>query len=434
MSIYLLPKIQQLKDGKFGKLIKLITSEFRKVINKESSLASLFKRDWILHLIIGLVFIITFISLVFFLRKAQKLDFLDNSIQLLSQIIAVIVGFLSIGSSIYLTSYDASETLNTLQQRLEKIMSTIRKTWYGNRNKRHKVTKGPFRNYLINSIKISFLDLFFNKQGEQWPLFIYRYYMDGVWYNNIESSRLAEIDNASKHSVQSLHEVYICAFKVLTIVQRIRNSGSALVFPNNCTQGSTSFINDLDTLNIKEDSPLPFEETKENAKKIITMAIRSQHYMEEEIRDHTENENWEPYQQSKFQFATTDYLLWLIYFINKLYLLRLSHLETKYPEILSKLSKESLEKFDIKPINNLKTEIFSARDKVTVVYGKSRYFRKLKRSSIPGIGLSSIVLFIVLFTWPFLKASSINAQIIGFSLLYSMGIASLLESSFFYLR
>lgn len=167
MSIYLLPKIQQLKDGKFGKLIKLITSEFRKVINKESSLASLFKRDWILHLIIGLVFIITFISLVFFLRKAQKLDFLDNSIQLLSQIIAVIVGFLSIGSSIYLTSYDASETLNTLQQRLEKIMSTIRKTWYGNRNKRHKVTKGPFRNYLINSIKISFLDLFFNKQGEQ---------------------------------------------------------------------------------------------------------------------------------------------------------------------------------------------------------------------------------------------------------------------------
>lgn len=428
--------IMELVNKKFKKIYVLL-SKFSEGCAKDwakekSSLRSYLRQECVLHALIVLIFIVTSILLVTFLRKPEKLDFLDNSIQLLSQIIAVIVGFLSIGSSVYLTSYDASETLNALQHRLEKAMSTIRKKWYGSfMRERHKVIRKPFINYLIRRSGTKFLDFFFSNQGEMWPLFIYRHYNDGVWYNKIELSRLAGLDNNIKYSVQFLHEAYICAHKVLITVLRIRNCGCGLVSSDEGTQGSINFINELDNLSLKENSPIPLNADIESAKSIINMAINSQHYIQEEIRCHSENQNWDPYLQSRFQFETTEYMLWLIYLTCKLIYLRLATLEAENPEMRSKLSEKSLEKFNIDSINDLKKEIFEIRKKTTVVYGKSSYFSELKKASIPGIGLSSIVLLIVLFAWPLIKASSTNTQIVGFSLLYSLGVASLLESFLF---
>lgn len=387
-----------------------------------------------LHGITAAAFGLVYLGMLHWLPGNLGVPELENSVQLLGQVLAIVVGVLLLGATISLSSYSGAASIVETQSEIDSSCDAFFEKFFASSNKdRHKLESLDFLRYLLSKPQVNTL-LFKSLSEDQseggW--FIYRPNWDGVWYQ-IKNSPFADRDDKSLSRIQVLHEVVITAHLVLKAVVTLRESGSSLVGRNEGTNGARSFIEHLDDLSRQGKLELPSEMPIKTAMELVCLAMLSEHYMREEFRDHTDNVNWDPFILTTFQLHFLDYAKSLMQFVAKLQYLRWQFVLQRYPLWASKVNEKDL--LSIETISRARELIWVVRRKVVSAHGASAYFNSIRRWSILGIGLSLLVLLSLLCGWPYLRwVADPATRLHGFILLYSAGIASLVESTVFILR
>ena len=89
----------------------------------------------------------------------------------------------------------------------------------------------------------------------------------------------------------------------------------------------------------------------------------------------------------------------------------------------------------IQVIDDAQRGLAELRNRIVSAHSSAKFFHEVKIWAVPGIGLSFLALVGILCIWPYLKwVESPQAQSEGFTVLYSIGIASLAESAVFLVR
>lgn len=212
-----------------------------------------------------------------------------------------------------------------------------------------------------------------------------------------------------------------------------------MLSPDIGTQGSKWFLIEfekgLTRFDSLKDGQVPDELSIEECCEVVWLAVYSTHYMWEELRDYSEELNWDPNKLSQFQVIFVDYFLWLLYFIIKFQFLRLAKAEGRFPSISKQFSDDTNNNILLEDLKKTKQKIFNVRKIAISEFGVSKHYLDLKKSSIPGIGLTAIVLIAVVVLWPFRDAMGSDERTLClFSLLYASGVSAILHGVFFMYR
>lgn len=374
-----------------------------------------------------------FLALTRLLPINTPLSDLESSIQLLSQILAMVVGVLLIGTTVSLNSYEGSDTINSIQIEIDKAVTPLFDRIFSGGRQAHKISRRWFLNFALNRPAIEGLQ-FFNPDAQsdgQW--FIYRPNWDGVWYQVFNSPFVdSSMTDERSHQVQSIHEAAICAYTVLESISDFRQSNCALLTKSHGTNGSRGFLERFEKHVNSNGASLPPKATLAQVKSVIALAIESQHYMREELAEHSENVAWEPHVLTKFQNGFTEYVVSMIHLVSKLQMLRLANAGQRCPGITERFDSTTKKKLFLKELNKLLEELTPIKKKIVSAHGAASYFHSIKKMSALGIGIALVVLIALLAGWPFLKyTSDASIRILGFATLYAAGIAALVESSWF---
>lgn len=387
----------------------------------------------VLHTVTGIAFIAMFVALRQLLPPTIAIADLESSIQLLAQVLALVVGVLLLGTTVSLSSYDDAASLNTIQTDLSKAAEPFFNKFFAGGRRAHKIDRSAFRRWMIRKPQIQTLRFFdpTAKEADGW--YIYRPHWDGVWYQVARSP----FANSSKpdeqlYQVQALHEAAISAFTVLRVVSEFCNSESALVTPNSGTNGSRWFIESFEKHADAHGVTLPSEADLSLTAGAISLAMASEHYMREEFRKHSDNLEWSPYVLTSFQLKFNEYSMALIRLVDKLQLLRLANVKARYSTSLRFNARKIEKALSFRLVDDAKCNVAAIRSRIVTAHGAAKYFYSIKRMSILGVGISLLVLLGLLCGWPLLKfASNSQTRNLGFIVLYSAGIAALIESSWF---
>mgnify|MGYP006891167094 CR=1 FL=1 len=374
-----------------------------------------------------------FLALTHYLPIDVPLSDLESSIQLLSQILAMVVGVLLIGTTVSLNSYEGSATINSIQIEIDKAITPLLDRLFSGGRRAHKITRRSFLNSALSRPAIEELQ-FFNPDAQpdgQW--FIYRPNWDGVWYQVFNSPFVnSSVTEERSHQVQAVHEAAICAYTVLKSIADFQQSNCALLTKIHGTNGSRGFLERFAKHVSNNGISLPSKATLAHVKSVIALAIESQHYMREEFVEHSENVAWEPHVLTKFQLGFSEYVVSMIHFVFKLQMLRLANVDQRCPGVTERFESKTKKKLFLKELNEVQEELTAIKKKIVSAHGAASYFHSIKKMSALGVGIALVVLIALLAGWPFLKyTTDASIRILGFATLYATGIAALVESSWF---
>lgn len=392
---------------------------------------------WLLS--IGL-FISLVILLYYYYPRPIKIEGMSQDIALITQILSIVIGIGLIGVTIYLSSYGSPDRLSAQLKDIEALAEPFFERFFAGGQRKNKVRNSKFRKYLFHSVKIKRL-IFKDSAKKEYPnYFVLRPYWNGVWYQVSDSPFKKSVEEKGNlNCIAILHELVICARAVLGVVYELRKSGTSLLSKNTGTQGSKWFLEEFkkrggefDALNYGQ---VPDEISQEEGLEMVWLAVYSAHYMREELRDYSEELNWEPFKLSQFQLFFLDYFLWVSYLVDKFQLLRIARVEMRFPSISTKFSDKTKKNLFTDELGDTKQKVFDVRKKAIAEFGVSKHYRELKKSSIPGIGLSAFVLVAIVVLWPFKEVIGCEERTLYlFSLLYAAGVSAILHGVFFMYR
>lgn len=389
------------------------------------------------HSITVIIFFTVYIELKSRLPLVPHIDGLENAIQFLSEVLAIIMGVLIIGFTVSLSSYAGYENLSALMQQLRDSTNPFFAEFFAGGRNRHKLNDRKFRRRLLYRAKVKKLlfKICSGKDGKDEGWFIYRPHWDGVWYQVANSPFYRS--NRNKYyllQIQLLHEAVICAFKVLESINEFRISDAGLLSNKRGSNGTKWFLEYFKEYKAKNNFELSSELSLEDAITAVSLALESEHYMQEEFQEHESNVNWTSIVLTNFQLKYVDYIKNMTYLIQKLQILRFANINKRCNSKLSQSQYKTqiTESLWLNKLTALRKDLASIRGKIVSSYGVAKYFHNLKWRSIPGLALSSFVLILLLFGWPYLKwASGMTLRIEVFAFLYAATIASVIESFYF---
>lgn len=393
--------------------------------------------DILLHSMTVIVFAAMYVGLKSWLPPNLPASDLENSIQLLGQVLALVVGVLLLGTTVSLSSYDGADTLSAIHSELGTSTEPFFAKFFAGGRARHKLRTREFRRRLLLRPRVEKL-LFSKYTGDEaeegW--FVYRPRWDGVWYQ-VANSPFSH-SNRTDHQlsqVQYLHEAVICANTVLKSIEEFRASGSALLGRDEGSNGTRWFLESFEKYKAQETSELPSELALHDAVAAVSLALASEHYVQEEFHNHADNVDWGPFVLTTFQLNYIDYVKSLINLVAKLQVLRWANLTQRFPSQSVQYSERIVELLSLSKLGEVRQNLATLRGQIVTAHGAARYFHNIKIWSIPGIGVSLFVLVGVLCGWPYLKWTAEPAmRTQGFIILYAAAIASLVESSIFLAR
>ena len=391
----------------------------------------------LLHSTTVIVFGAMYVELKSWLPPTLPAADLENSIQLLGQVLALVVGVLLLGTTVNLSSYDGADTLSTIHSELGASTEPFFAEFFAGGRARHKLDTREFRRRLLlrpRVEKLLFAQYTGNETEKGW--FIYRPHWDGVWYQVANSPFYnSNRTNDQLSQVQYLHEAVICANTVLKLIEEFQASGSTLLGHDEGSNGTRWFLESFEKYKAKGKFELPSELSLHDAVAAVSLALASEHYMQEEFRNHASNVNWGPFVLTTFQLKYIDYARSLIHLVEKLQVLRWANLTQRFPSKSSQYAERIAELLSLTQLGEVRQNLTTLRGKVVTAHGAAVYFHNIKMWSIPGIGVSLFVLVGVLCGWPYLKwAAEPAVRTHGFIVLYAAAIASFVESSTFLAR
>jgi hypothetical protein len=366
-----------------------------------------------------------------------RLEDMKSDIQFITQVLSIIIGISIIGASVHLSSYASTDRLRILTEEIASISEPLIEHFVSNDSPGKKISNSKFGKYLFNFAKIDKLIFIKKNKCEVEYYWILRPYWDGVWYQ-IHNSPFAKKTHSQDKIIcmQYMHESFICAVQSLSLVYQLRRSGSSLLSENSSSGGSKWFIEALEEAASKykwlKQDRIPNEVSIEEGLQIIKLAFQSQYYMWEELREYAEELNWKPYELGKFQVIFIDYLIWTVYFTIKFQFMRLSIVETRWPSASKKLSDKVKGKMYLDELIEIRKKLHDARKRVIAEFGVSKHYYELKKASIPGFGISAIVLLAIVIIWPIKEMmGSLDNILLLFSIFYAAGAVSICHGIYF---
>ncbi|ADG66673.1 hypothetical protein Plim_0828 [Planctopirus limnophila DSM 3776] len=362
---------------------------------------------------------------------------LEDSIQFLGQVLALVVGVLLIGTTVSLTSYDGSDILSTLYTEITTSVSTFFSKFFASGPTRHKLKSSKYRLRTLQRPGVATL-LFkqYDPRETNNGWYVYRPEWDGAWYQ-ISHSPFSHHNHTGVQleQIRFLHEAVICANCVLRAVDKLRSSGGAIVEYGYGTNGSIWFLESFEKYKSSGHLEIPQELSLNEAVSKIKLALDSEHYLQEELREHARNVLWAPFVLTTFQLEYIDYVKSLTHLVEKLQLLRWANIRAKFPQVCEIQEQRIVDFLGINNFLKVRMALYSLRAKVVTAHGATSYFHQVKSWSIPGIGVSLIVLLGLLCGWPYLKwAADHPTRDEGFVILYAAAISAMCESSIFLVR
>lgn len=388
------------------------------------------------HRIVSLaVFFTIYSGMRIWLPPVLPTSEIDKAMELLAQVLAVVIGVLLIGMSVSISSYSESDILSSLHSSLNENSKELYAHFFPSGQKRGKLQATKFRKKIIQ--RPGFNTLLFrqyaSRDEEGW--FILRPFWDGVWYQ-VYRSPFADCDltDARMAQVQFLHEAVLSANIVLQVIRRFRDNRGACIKYGTGTNGTIWFLKRLRYCKTAR-SGLPKELTLTAGADLISLAIESKHYMYEEFSKYSRIGGWSPFHFATFLLAYLEYLHSLCNFIRKLQMLRWALLWERFPGGCSFESVWPRRALLIQVIDDAQRGLAELRNRIVSAHLSAKFFHEVKIWAVPGIGLSFLALVGILCIWPYLKwVESPQVQSEGFTVLYSIGIASLAESAVFLVR
>lgn len=361
--------------------------------------------------------------------KAPTAD-LDSAMQLLTQVLAVSVGIMLVGITVYSSSYDASDSISEIGEQLQDIGGPFFEDFFGNSKTGKKLRTLSFRRTL--SVVPAPFELEFYKRvdGKKEPYFVYRW--DGVWYWTHESPFSELDDDFALASIGVQHEVTIMAFKCLEHVKSVRTKKLHLIDDDSGSNGSIWFWERFKKSKLFSIDELPPSMSPQHSIELVFHALGAEHYMHEEFRDHREEIDWNPEKVTQFYLIYVDYLIALTQFIEKIQKGRALRIAGRFSMTSDEINEKLLNPLKFNSIYSCREKLNQVRKRIITVHGVARYYTLLRRASIPGIGSAVIALFLILLLWPLSKMSmSAHARFETFLTLYACGVAALWESFMF---
>jgi len=265
-----------------------------------------------------------------------------SSLELMTQILSILVGFLSIGVSYYISSYDEKESINELRKKYAEITKEIRCHWFNPRKEhKRKIDNPTFRKSLYSKTNRKKLVLYRKIHQQYHQVFINRPYFDGVCYLQVRINS-EEVVDKNELNVKAFTELFVCSFKCLKGIRRMRKKQCALVSKKRGTHGSIEWLKKFETIDMLKRNTLPATVGFTEACEIIEIAIKSTHYMFEEFNRHSENIDWKPSTFSDFLYEYSAYILWLFFMIRKFNSLRVEVADIHTPRFIEKAIKNNL--------------------------------------------------------------------------------------------
>lgn len=316
-----------------------------------------------------------------------KITELDAYISLITQVLSVLVGFAYVGTTFHLSGYSVSEPMSDLLKSIEKVARKIKKIHLQGPPKKAKIRKDTFLSRVMLNVGIEVLQL--RDDSDQY--YVFRPYWDGVWYQVFWSPYKEKTSSKEQlFSIECLHEVTICAAKIVGIIHELRHNNINLLTHNQGSQGSRNFIKKFEELIEKYSSlkngDLPNHINIDDSILITYIAIYSEHYMLEELNNYSEEVNWEPYELAYFEVVINEYMLWICYLIHHIQRLRFSLVERRTPGLTEKFSDTTIKKLGFEDLSKQKKKILELRKSAINIYGVNKRYKEIKQASIPGIG------------------------------------------------
>jgi hypothetical protein len=375
---------------------------------------------------------------LFFLLIPLSVDkaALDGAIQLLAQMLAIAAGVLMVGATVSSASYDDSEPILALEEKLSLLVRRLDKWTERRRSKYGALFRRFSRSRIVYAPKLDKLYFSsFDSKGEKSSLFVRRPYADGAFYW-VMSSPFGDEANASSArlvQVKALHEAVVCATDVIDQVVKIRKSGFALLDASNGTNGSKWFIEDLESYLSDGAVQLQDQLDIDAAARAIAIALQSLHYMNDELINHVENVDWAPHTLSGFLHSAAQYYIAVCDVLVKLQFLRVGNALSRL-----KLDSFSDRSFSVDRVGNLyrlRKKLLKVASGLVIFYGRAKYFERVKSMSHSGVVIAMVAFLLMLVVWPLVRINcEIYFIVLGFSVVYSAGLVALLECSWFLSR
>jgi hypothetical protein len=175
------------------------------------------------------VFWSMYASLMNWIPRGVAAAELDDSVQLLAQLLGLLVGVLLVGTTVSLSSFDLSEPIAQISSSIASSTQSFHSEFFSSGRSRHRILRRHARRRMLARPGVRQL-AFPSKDYRGEPWVIERPEWDGAWYQ-IASSPFASTGHSrtERRQVQALHEAVICAQLVINSVIRFRGSAATLL-------------------------------------------------------------------------------------------------------------------------------------------------------------------------------------------------------------
>ena len=383
-------------------------------------------------------------SLIVFGSKADKSpENLWNLMRILLQITSLILGVNVIGVTINTNQFGQAAAIRKLIADINELAGSL--FWplsiphpklrppiiRGLVTREDHARRRLFIGYLVRATAIG--NLVFRGAHKN-DFYVFRPRWDGVWYQTVKSP-FANVEPTTKPvEVSTIHEVALCAFTVLHYVSEMRAANCCLLSPTRGSMGVKWFLDDLQKLQENLGVSLakvPDSLSLADSSALINTALEAAYYLEQELREQSDNPNWQPHQITHFSCYFLECITWIGYLWDNIQLLREQRLHFHRGISVKAMSETTLSKMRMR-VEEIRPKIFQLSTAAKVEYGVASRFWLIRQASKPGIGWAVVFLACAGVGWPLgLTTGSHATMVTVFAIIYALGLTALLESLVF---
>lgn len=372
-------------------------------------------------------------SLIAFGPRADKSpENLWNLMRMLLQVTSIILGVNVIGATINTNQFGQAAAIRKLMTDINELIAPLFLPLYIAHPRDQKLRRRSFFRFLVRGTPVG--GLVFRRADEN-DFYVFRPSWDGAWYQT-RTSPFADFEPQRKRlEVQIVHEAVLCAFTVLHYVSEMRAANCCLLSPTRGTNGVRWFLENLqkiqDSLGINL-ATVPDTLTLAYSSALINLALEAAYYLEEELREQSDDPNWEPHQITHFSCYFLECTTWMGHLWCKIQSLRLQRLSHREGTSVETISEATILKMGVKVIAEIQPKISALSKVARAEYGVASRFWLIRHAAKPGIGWAVSFLTCAGVGWPLVLAIGSHAAMVTvFAIIYALGLTGLIQSLLF---
>lgn len=369
-------------------------------------------------------------ALIFFKQSTiGEAASLQELIETLLQVNSIVFGINVIGLTINRSRESDWKTASSILKEIRDCTSILF-SMHDHPNT-SKLQRRKFINYECRIARVK--ELKFSSVDDKTDYYVYRKLWDGVWYQTSVSPFADILPNARGWPIQTLHEIVICAYRLLCTITEMRESGCCLLSEERGTQGTKLFLANLrktcERTEAIQQRGLPTAIDMSEASRIISLGLYSTHYLSEEFGEQSGEPNWEPANLARFSCFYVETARWLTHMTRKLQQLRLANANARGWYSYEQMTDSTKARLGFEMLDKTTHCLNELSSTVMAEFGAAYRSSELKAAAIPGLGWAIGFLILTVTALPILQfwGDQTHASAIVI-IIYFFGLNAFLES------